>query len=139
MENIFTKTQNVLEKSLNASSLRWNVLLNNVANANTPNFKRSDVTFNEQLKRALLDEERKSNEPVLAKRTSGKHIPFHLNLDYKEVQAKIQTEFYNESQNNGNNVDMAFESSEASKTQLLYNATIDIYKRNYKLLSDAIK
>ena len=48
----FDNAMYLLNKGLNAESLRFNVLNNNVVNANTPNFKRSDVTFEGELQRA---------------------------------------------------------------------------------------
>ena len=41
---------------MDVATLRRNVIANNIANANTPNFKRSDVNFESQLKRALDSE-----------------------------------------------------------------------------------
>ncbi len=43
----------VLKKALEASSLRHRVIADNVANADTPRFKKSKVVFEELLKEAL--------------------------------------------------------------------------------------
>ena len=48
-ELLNTPLMNILEKSLDASSLRHKVLSNNIANVDTPDFKRSDVDFNQVL------------------------------------------------------------------------------------------
>jgi len=40
---------NLLERSLSASTLRQQVISNNIANVDTPQFKRSDVKFEEML------------------------------------------------------------------------------------------
>ncbi len=137
IESSFTLTQNVLEKSLNATSKRWNVLNNNIANATTPNFKRSDVTFAAQMDRALSSQQ--DPYPFKAKASSSKHIPFFEKVDYKTVDAKLQVEFYNESQNNGNNVDIEFETAESAKTALLYEATTGMIARNYNLINMLLK
>jgi flagellar basal-body rod protein FlgB len=50
---LFDATQIALERALQGSSLRQRVLSNNLANANTPGFKRSDVDFHESLAREL--------------------------------------------------------------------------------------
>mgnify|MGYP000530431163 CR=1 FL=1 len=47
------QTVNFLQKALDAASLRQNVLANNIANVNTPGFKRSYVSFEESLQQAL--------------------------------------------------------------------------------------
>ena len=46
-------TLTILKKALNAASLRHQVISDNVANVNTPGFKRSDVTFQQELREAL--------------------------------------------------------------------------------------
>lgn len=137
MENHFIMTQNILEKSLDAQSLRWSVLTNNIANATTPNFKRSDVTFTAQLDRALKSHI--NPYPFEAKTTHSKHIPFHETIDYKTVMPKIQTEYYNTILNNGNNVDPEYEMGEASKTMLLYEATTQMISRNYNKINMLLK
>ena len=42
---IFDLTDTILERAMSGSELRQSVLANNLANANTPGFKRSDVDF----------------------------------------------------------------------------------------------
>lgn len=44
---------NVLQKAADASWVRNDVLSNNIANVDTPGYKRQDVDFESQLKRAL--------------------------------------------------------------------------------------
>ena len=137
MESNFSITQNILEKGINASVLRWNVLTNNIANAATPNFKRSDISFAAELNRAL--ESNQKQEPFDAKLQNPKHIPFHEQIDYKKVQPRLQTEFYSSSMNNGNNVDAEFEMSEAAKTSLQYEALTNMISRNYNAINMLLK
>lgn len=44
---------NVLDKAADASWLRNEVIANNIANVDTPGYKRHDVNFEEELERAL--------------------------------------------------------------------------------------
>ena len=44
---------NVLDRAADASWLRNDVISNNISNADTPGFKRSDVNFETQLAKAL--------------------------------------------------------------------------------------
>ena len=134
---MFEMTQNILEMALNANVLRWNVLSNNIANATTPNFKRSDVTFSSQLKRVL--DSNNNPYPFEAKTTNEKHIPFFEKIDYTSVKPKIYTEYYSSTQNNGNNVDMEYEMGEASKTLLLYDAASSMITRNYNRINMLLK
>lgn len=45
-------------RALDASSLRHQVISHNLANANTPNYKRQDVVFETQLSRAMEQDRR---------------------------------------------------------------------------------
>ena len=45
---------NVLETSLSAAATRQEVIANNIANVNTPNFKRKDVRFETELKHSVF-------------------------------------------------------------------------------------
>ena len=52
----FMKTQSILEKGLNNATIKRRVIADNIANVDVPHFKRSDVTFEANLKRALESE-----------------------------------------------------------------------------------
>ena len=52
LERIFdSKTHFILNESMDATALRNNVIANNIANVDTPKFKRSEVIFEENLKK----------------------------------------------------------------------------------------
>ncbi|HHU31829.1 MAG TPA: flagellar basal body rod protein FlgB, partial [Clostridia bacterium] len=48
----------LLQKALNVASLRQDVLAHNIANVNTPGFKRSFVSFEESLQQALSSKDK---------------------------------------------------------------------------------
>jgi len=60
--NSFSQTVDLLHRSMSATTLRQAVYANNMANVNTPNFKRTEVTFESQLGRAL---DSRQNRPAL--------------------------------------------------------------------------
>jgi len=68
----FGKTIDLLQRSMDVSSLRQQVIGNNIANADVPNFKRSEINFESSLKRALESEQ---SRPVLELATSD---PGHI-------------------------------------------------------------
>nr|WP_303047689.1 flagellar basal body rod protein FlgB [Treponema pallidum] len=51
--NSFTRTVDLLHRALDVNALRYEVTANNLANAEVPGFKRTDVNFEAELKRAL--------------------------------------------------------------------------------------
>lgn len=59
-----------LKKQLDASMLRQRVIANNIANLNTPGFKKSSVSFEDQLRSAL----KKSGHPLPMIATDVRHF-----------------------------------------------------------------
>lgn len=102
-----------LEKGLDASSLRQKVLANNVANVDTPEFKRSDVNFQAVLGSVLG--EQVQNLPL--KMTSPKHLPGVDNGDVEMVSTDKTTTL----RNDGNNVDIDHEMANVAENGIYFN------------------
>lgn len=118
MMNDFTKTVDILHRGMDASTLRRNVIANNIANAGVPNFKRSSVNFESELKRALESEKEK---PALdLSLTDEKHIPNWRPKNYQDVQPRRVLDYVTTSRNNGNNVDAEEEAMLSLENQLMY-------------------
>ena len=47
------KSTELLSKMVDYTALKQKVIANNIANVNTPGYKRMDVSFNQDLKRAV--------------------------------------------------------------------------------------
>ena len=118
VNNTFSKTVDLLHRAMSVSSLRQDVIANNLTNADTPNFKRTDVNFESELRRALDSEKYK---PALELRlTHPKHIPNWKPRDYQDVKPRRVLDYLTQSDNNGNNVDMEEEINLLLKNQLRY-------------------
>ena len=118
VNNNFSKTIDLLHRGMNVASLRETVIANNLANADVPNFKRTDVNFESELKRALDTEKQK---PVLElKLTDPAHIPNWMPRDYQDVQPRRVLDYLTQSDNNGNNVNPEEEFNLLLKNQLRY-------------------
>jgi flagellar basal-body rod protein FlgB len=116
--NNFTKTVDLLHRALDANTVRRSVIANNLANAGVPNFKRSDVNFESELKRALNTERQK---PVIElNRTHDRHISNWEPRNYQDVQVRRVLDFMSTSNNNGNNVDPEHEFNLALSNQMTY-------------------
>lgn len=113
------KTFYLLEKGLDASLVRQQVISDNIANVDTPGFKRTEVTFESQMQRALNSEQ----EPRFPVNLTQKgHIDFFKPLDYRDVRAKLVIEHFTNYRNDKNNVDIEKEISDAVKNSLKYKA-----------------
>lgn len=64
------KAMDRLNRALDASVLRQSVIANNIANNETPNFKRSEVRFEEYLQRELTG----NQSTFTGKRTDPRHL-----------------------------------------------------------------
>lgn len=118
ISNDFTKTVDILHRAMDASLVRRDVIANNIANADVPNFKRSVVNFESELKRAL---DSAKNKPALELTlTDPKHIPNWRERDYREVQPRRVLDYVTTAKNNGNNVDAEEEMMLSVQNQLMY-------------------
>ncbi len=113
----FGKNLEIMTRELDVAALRQNVIANNIANADTPNFKRSVVNFESQLRRAL-ESERAPKFPQVV--TDPRHIPFDKPIDWMQVRPRRILDYLTEAKNNGNNVDIEEEGTNALTNQLLY-------------------
>ena len=116
--NNFSKTVDLLHRALDAQTIRRDVLANNLANSEVPNFKRSELNFESELKRALDGEKQK---PVIElTRTDPRHISNWNPPDWRDVKPRRVLDYVSTSKNNGNNVDVEQEVQRLVENQLMY-------------------
>ncbi len=115
----FTKTVDLLHRALDVSSIRYEVTANNLANSEVPNFKRSDVNFESELKRAL-DSEKNAHNAISLSTTDPRHIQNNTVIDYTTVEPRRVTDYLSTVKANGNNVDAEQEAMNVLKTQMNY-------------------
>lgn len=129
--NIFSKT-GYLQKGLDAASLRNAVIVNNLANAETPNFKSSSVEFETYFRNAL-----QSGGSFATKRTRDRHISFTPSVD--ELEATVIPNNITTMRMDGNNVDPDYESAQLAKNQLYYTALEEKLNSEYRRLRMVIE
>jgi len=123
--NSFQKTVDLLHRAMSANVVRRSVIANNMANANVPNFKRSIVNFESELKRALDTEKQKP--AVELTQTHPLHFSNYRERDYRDVQIRRVLDYTSTYNNNGNNVDPEQETMLSLENQM-----------NYSLLAKAV-
>jgi len=117
--NTFARTIDLLHRGMDVSAVRRQVIANNLANAEVPNFKRSIVNFESELKRTL---ETENKRPALELTlTHEKHIPNYKEKDYRDVQIRRVLDYTSTYNNNGNNVDPEVEFMLATQNQMAYS------------------
>lgn len=116
---IYTNSLALLEKSLDAASLRQRVTANNIANVDTPFYKSKEVSFEAELTRAL-----QNDSGFAGYRTDPRHIKIGGNRTLSSVQPTVTARQDTVMNNNGNNVDIDYEMSQMAKNALLYQALV---------------
>jgi flagellar basal-body rod protein FlgB len=134
LNSTFGRTVDVLQRSMDVSLLRQDVIANNIANSDTPNFKRSEVNFESALKQALESEQRVERS-FPAALTHERHIPFDRPVDYRNVEPRRVLDYHTTAKNNGNNVDIEQESMELLNNQLLYTLMSDAVRAKFSQLN----
>lgn len=117
---------NVLEKAADASWIRNAAISNNIANVDTPGYKRKDVDFEKYLQSAVagggsLDDEVAGIELETLTGTTY--------TDYGTVSYRLD----------GNNVDIDTENAELAKNQMKYYTMLDSVSQEFSRLKSVMK
>src|SRR3954454_24724245 len=113
---LFDNTQLGLERAISGASMRQEVLANNLANAETPGFQRSDVDFHTTLAQAMKTGDANSIEST----------SFQAQQDNQVLRA------------DGNGVDIDTESANVAKNGLEYDALISVARARIGILKSAM-
>jgi len=132
----FNKNLGILKKSMNVANIRSQVIADNIANSEVPNFKRSSIAFESMLK-SSLDSEKKAS--FKAKLTNDKHIDFNFKVDYNKVMPKRIIDYNSIGKNNGNNVDIEQEANDYISNQLSYRLLADMTNNMFKKIDLVLK
>ena len=132
MLNVNSSHFRLLERTLDAASMRQAVIANNIANVDTPKFKRSAVQFEE-----LLQESLRGDPRLVGRRTDPRHI--YIGKGGLEVKPKIIVDEESVMNNNLNNVDIDTEMSMMAKNQLRYNALVQQVSHEIRLSKTALE
>jgi flagellar basal-body rod protein FlgB len=120
---------NVLDKALDASNLRETVITNNLANVNTPGYKRREVDFESLLRQELDQTKWESLDAKIQ----------NVNLDHLDASVQYDLAAYGyDYRLDGNNVDVDVENVELASEQLRYQMLSDSVTQEFSRISTAI-
>ncbi len=121
---------NVLDRAADASWLRNDVISNNISNADTPGFKRSDVDFASQLAQALGQSRYTSMDAKMSglNRNLSRLRPVTFS-DYSGYSYRID----------GNNVDPDTEGVYLAKNQIVYQGLSAAIRQEFRNLQMVMK
>ncbi|MCD6238720.1 MAG: flagellar basal body rod protein FlgB [Thermotoga sp.] len=124
MKGLFGTDVNLLSKAMDVSLLRQQVYAHNIANVDTPHYKRKFVSFEEDLRQAL------EGEDLPMKCTNSRHIRGTY-TSINDIKPRIVTEDETTLRNDGNNVDIDYEMVQAEKNSLRYQAMSTFLSRTF--------
>jgi flagellar basal-body rod protein FlgB len=120
---------NVLDKALDASNLRETVITNNLANINTPGYKRREVDFETLLRQELDQTKWESLDSKIQ----------NVNLNHLDAGVQYDMAAYNyDYRLDGNNVDVDVENVELASEQIRYQMLSDSVTQEFSRISTAI-
>ncbi len=116
---------NVLDKAADASWTRNELITNNIANIDTPNFKRKDIEFESYLAQELTGngslDQKVANTDLNALNTSS--YTDHASLSYRL---------------DGNNVDVDTETANLSENQVRYYTLLDAMTQEFSRIKSVL-
>ena len=119
---------NVLDRAADASWTRETVIGNNIANVDTPGYKRQDVAFEDVLKREL----KSSKYDTLQKAVD--------NVTLNKLEGRTYTDYASYSYRlDGNNVDIDTENVELASEQLRYQTLTSAVSNEFTRMNTAMQ
>ena len=119
---------NVLDKAADASWLRNEVLANNIANVDTPGYKRQDLNFEDELERALGNSKYMTMDAKVARLKETELRPRVIN-DYSNFSYRLDK----------NNVDIDTENVTLAANQIKYQGLMRGINAEFENLQKVMK
>ncbi|MBP3274307.1 MAG: flagellar basal body rod protein FlgB [Butyrivibrio sp.] len=119
---------NVMDKASDAAWTRNEIIANNIANVDTPGYKRQDLNFEDELERALGHNRYKTMDEKVA------------NLKNKHLEARVVNDYSGFSyRTDKNNVDIDTENVMLAANQLKYQGLMSGLKHEFSTLAMVTK
>ncbi len=122
----------LLNRSMDAAMMRGRVISNNIANVNTPGFRRVEVAFEEELRKSLDRTRLQGTVTNEGHRMLGRK-------DLSNVHAVAYHPYDPTLPSGINNVDIDTEMAKLAEVQLSYNYSVKFSQGIFKKLNAAIQ
>jgi len=132
-QGIFSGTIPLLEKTLDLRSIKHNLIISNVANIDTPNYKAFDIIIKEELEKAMGAEKNIKLEKTRSGHLTGKESYLGNVKSGATGDQQFSLRF------DGNSVDIDREMANLSENNLMYNALAQIISKKFEGLKNVIK
>ena len=129
MDRIFDRTIDGLSRSLDLSWKRNEVISANIANAETPTFRASDVNFGSALEQAF----KAQNKEILTTN------PQHLDLSSKSGLERIEADLSGVTKPDGNNVDLDLQMGRLAYNAGRFSTAANLIRKQLAVYRNAIR
>jgi flagellar basal-body rod protein FlgB len=126
--NLLNQALGVHEQALQVKSRRLEVLAQNIANADTPNYKARDIDF-----KAVLGAAQKQDTTMSATRAGHFEVGQELSPDGMRYRTPFNTSF------DGNTVEMSVEQANYGKAAADYQATLNFLENRVSSVRKALR
>ena len=131
IENLYSKSS-ILEKSLQASWARNDTIAQNIANIDTPSYKRKDVAFEKYLNDSLGKINLEGNS------TDKRHIAINSKNADNILPTITEGDSGISMRIDGNNVDIDSEMAYMAKNTIKYNTLVQLINGNFSKIKNVI-
>jgi flagellar basal-body rod protein FlgB len=114
---LFGITQRTLEAALHGTEVRQEVIARNLANANTPGYKRADVSFQHEL---------------------AEQLQFNPGSIGSSFEPTVTVDGTSAMRVDGSNVDVDKEATNLAENQLMFSALMGVVTKNLQTMSQVI-
>lgn len=158
MDLITSRTIDILQLGMDGLMDRQHAISSNIANVQTPDYKRKEVAFESQLAEII---EREDLKDYIKGQNSIKYVPPNVDVFTGEIHTyrtptmqekaylmtnscedfkpQYVTDVYSGSNSDGNNVELEREMMDLSKTGTKYLVLSNLARRQFQSLSNVIK
>lgn len=137
--NDFFGSVELLHRSMDVASLRYQVTANNIANSETPKYKKQYVNFESELKRAFESEENAKANPFKLTVTNPLHFGTPEGKNWLDVEPRRVTDWSTSVKANGNNVDAEEEAMNLVQIQEQYRLLTQLTSFQFSQLDVAMR
>jgi len=123
----------ILEKALDLRSMRHHLIVSNIANKDTPNYKAFDLMVEEEMARST-----NTGDATQLKRTDDAHLSKRRSSGMSGTMGRATGQEFS-LRGDGNSVDIDREMANLSENNLLYDALAQVISRKFRGLEDSIK
>lgn len=129
IERLFSSTLTGLNKTLDLTWQRNKAITSNIANAETPQYRATDINFSNALERAFDKQ----------KNGFKKTAPGHLDLARQDGQAKVQQDLSGATKPDGNNVDLDLQMGKLAYNAGKYSMASNLMRKQLQIYRNAIR